>query len=167
MNGEVTVKPVYQENIEPDSGDCFSASLASLLEVELSEIPNFRIVAHMAGKPGNHMMHFARPWLAEQYGLSIVTIQMAKEIETGEDLRLVGAFAGTPCMAGGKSSTFPDTLHCVVGHIDETGMNFVMTHDPNPNGRGLAGPPMHLYFLVPMNYGLIINSRKLAKLLWE
>jgi hypothetical protein len=72
----------------------------------------------------------------------------------------MGAFAGTPCLAGGTSPNLPDCLHCVVGKLDEHGMNFEMTHDPKPSGKGIAGHPKHLYFIVPLapEKHLLINK---------
>lgn len=143
------MKPVFQTTVDPEKGDCFSAALASLLELPIEAIPRF---AEIHGK--YNMMDAARPWLAEHHGLSIVTIQMEQELTTGDDIRLIGAVPGTPCIAGGRSATFEGELHAVVGEIDEEGMNFRMTHDPNPAGRGIVGRPLFLYFLVPLDYTL-------------
>jgi hypothetical protein len=151
------MKPVFQMTVDSEKGDCFSAALASILEVPLEAIPRF---AELHGK--YNMMDAARPWLAENYGLSIVTIQMERELTTGEDIRIIGAVPGTPCIAGGKSATFEGELHAVVGEIDEHGMNFRMTHDPNPAGKGIVGRPLHLYFLVPLDYNV---SRKALEVL--
>jgi hypothetical protein len=140
------MKPVYQENVDAGTGDCFSACLASLLEIPLASVPKFR----RDNPVPNDMMADARKWLAENFGLSIVTIQMAKEIRTGEDIRIVGAVPGTPCIAGGVSPNVEDVCHAVVGEIDEHGMNFRLTHDPNPSGKGIVGGPLHLYFLVSL-----------------
>lgn len=142
------MKPVFQENITAGQGDCFSACLASLLELPLAEVPKFR--KETSG--GTEMMAAARQWCKEHLDLSIVTIQMEDfETANGEDIRLIGAFAGTPCIAGGISPNLPNCHHAVVGEIDDQGMNFRITHDPNPSGKGIVGRPTHLYFLVPMN----------------
>lgn len=142
------MKPVNQEISDPGKGDCFSACLASLLEVPLSEVPKFR------RDFGADMMKEAKKWLAENYGLSIVTIQMQdwdSEEFCGGDLRLVGAVPGTPCIAGGKSPNFPNCSHAVVGQTDIHELNFVMTHDPSPSKKGIEGNPTHLYFFVPLH----------------
>ena len=141
------MKPVFQQLIDAGHGDCFSACLASLLEIPLEAVPKFR----RDNPAPNDMMKEARKWLAENFGLSIVTIQMEKELRTGADLRIIGATPGTPLLAGGQSPNVEGCQHCVVGEIDEHGMNFRMTHDPNPSGKGILGRPMHLYLLVPMN----------------
>lgn len=141
------MKPVFQENIDAGTGDCFSACLASILELPLDAVPKFR----RDNPVPNDMMADARRWLAENFGLSIVTIQMEKELRTGEDIRLIGAHPGTPCIAGGVSPNVEGVCHAVVGEIDEHGMNFRLTHDPNPSGKGIVGRPLHLYFLVSLN----------------
>lgn len=140
------MKPVFQENVDAGTGDCFSACLATLLEIPLSRVPKFR-----AENPApKDMMAAAREWLNDNYGLSIVTIKMEKELNSYDDIRLVGAVGGTPCLAGGVSPNIEGAMHCVVGEVDRHGMNFVMTHDPNPSGKGIVGRPVNLYFLVPM-----------------
>lgn len=159
------MKPVYQSTVDPLKGDCFSACLASLLEVPLDAIPRFAEQATERWGSPTRLMEIARPWLAENYGLSIVTIQMEQTLETGADIRIIGAVPGTPCIAGGRSATFESGQHAVVGEIDEHGMNFRMTHDPNPSGKGIIDRPIHLYFLVPLDYfsssdKILLNSFK-------
>lgn len=145
------MKPVMQEIIDAGVGDCFSACLASLLEIPLADVPKFR---RDNPYPAD-MMTSARKWLAEKHGLSIVTVQLEDRNGgnfIGSDIRIIGAVPGTPCIGGGDSPNFKDVSHAVVGEIDEHGMNFVMTHDPNPSGKGIVGYPKHLYFLVPISY---------------
>ncbi len=141
------MKPVMQEIIDKGIGDCFSACLASLLEIELDRVPKF---ARDNPKPKD-MMPDVRKWLSENFDISLVTIQMEnREADfIGTDIRIIGAMPGTPCIAGGKSPNYKDTLHAVCGTIDGIG-NFTMTHDPNPSGKGIVGYPQHIYLLVPM-----------------
>lgn len=144
--------PVYQEIFDSGKGDCFSACLASLLELPLATVPKFR----RDNPVPRDMMPAARKWLAEQFGLSLVTIQLddpESEEFSGADIRLIGAVEGTLCILGGKSPNLPDTLHAVVAATDKHGMNFDIVHDPHPSGKGLSGYPLHLYFLVPLSYG--------------
>lgn len=138
------MKPVYQEIIEARIGDCFSACLASLLELPLSEVPKFR-----RDYPDN-MMPYVQNWLKENFGLVIVPIIMAKEVECGDDMRFHSVPQGTPCIAAGKSPNLEGNFHAVVGEIDKHEINFRMTHDPNPSGKGIIGNPTTIYFLVPL-----------------
>jgi len=129
--------PVHQEILKAGSGDCFSACLASLLELSLESVPKFR---RDAGESGC-MYQLAENWLKQRFAISLLTVQA--------DL-LITAFQGTPCIAAGVSPNNPSGHHAVVGEIDCLG-NFTMTHDPNPSGKGIVGEPINLYFLVPMN----------------
>lgn len=138
--------PVYQTIFKAGSGDCFSACLASLLELPLDSIPKFR----RDETKEVSMMDAARTWLKERFGLSIITVQMAEEVETGTDYRIINAFSDTPCIAGGVSPNNPGGHHAVVGVINDL-EQFTMTHDPNPSNLGIVGDPVNLYFLVPMN----------------
>ena len=140
------MRPVFQEIIDSGKGDCFSACLASLLELPLEQVPKFR---RDNPEPGE-MMKAARFWLAENFALSIVTIQMEpEEIESGADIRIIGANPNTPCIAGGASPNLDNCQHAVVGFLNEAD-EFQMTHDPNPSSKGIIGRPKHLYFLVAL-----------------
>ncbi len=144
------MKPVFQSIVDVGRGDCFAACLASLLELPLEEIPNFRAIE--ADNPkGDNMTKLACGWLYRHFNLSLVTIYNGKELETGEDIRLTNAFPGTPCIACVISPNLENAQHSVVGEIDKEGMNFVLTHDPNPNGKKIQSRPLFLQFLVSMN----------------
>lgn len=141
------MKPVMQEIVDQGKGDCFSACLASILEVPLNSVPKF-----LRDNPAPaDMMPPVREWIAKNFGLSLVTIQMEDRNDfIGTDIRIIGALPETPCIAGGTSPNYPDTNHAVVGTIDGLG-NFTMTHDPSPSGKGIVGFPKHIYLFVPMN----------------
>lgn len=145
------MKKVFQEIFDARTGDCLSAALASLLEIPLESVPKFNL---LAGDPYKGLKS-AREWLATEYRLSLVDIQM-EDLEkpgfTGFDLRLIGAVPGTLCIAGGASANVEGANHAVVGQIDSRGLNFEILHDPNPLGKGIVGRPSHLYFLIPLDY---------------
>ena len=142
------MKPVMQEIVDKGVGDCFSACLASMLEVPMSIVPKFR----KDNPDGDSMMGAARNWLAEHFNLSLITVQMEDRDSDfmGTDIRILGCAKDTPCIAGGTSPNYPDTLHAVVGVVNDLG-NFTMTHDPNPTGRGIVGVPKHIYFSVSLD----------------
>lgn len=150
------MKPAFQEIIDAGIGDCFSACLASLLELPISAVPKFR----RDNPAPKDMMKEARKWLAKNYGLSIITLQMEDRESDyiGSDLRIIGAFPETPCIAGGTSPNLPDASHAIVGQLDKQGRNFEMTHDPNPSGKGIVGYPKHLYFLVSLKPDEIVRQ---------
>jgi hypothetical protein len=141
------MKPVYQRIIDAGKGDCFAACLASILELPLESVPNFRALE----TPEADMNKLAREWLKENYNLSLVCIYNGKEIISGEDFRVIGGLVGTPCIGTVISPNFENAQHAVVGQIDKHGMNFELLHDPNPNGKEIKTRPLFLQFLVPMN----------------
>ncbi len=142
------MKPVMQEIVDAGKGDCFSACLASLLETPMSTVPKFR----RDNPAPTDMMPAAREWLAANFGLSMVTLQMEDRAGDfiGSDIRIIGAMPETPCIAGGDSPNIEGVLHAVVGTVDGMG-NFTMTHDPNPSGKGIVGFPKHIYLFVPLD----------------
>ena len=142
------MKPVFQSIVSSGRGDCFSACLASLLELPIHDVPNFRA---LEADSGTQMMTLARQWLYENFGLSLVGIYMgAGAPESGEDFRLSGAIKGTPCIGAFTSPNVEGANHAVVGEIDEQGLNFILTHDPNRNGKPIDTYPLFLYFLVSL-----------------
>lgn len=142
------MKPVDQEIISKGDGDCFSACLASLLEIPLAQVPKFR---RDYPEPQD-MMPPAREWLAKSYGFSLISLQMEDRDSDfmGSDIRIIGAMEETPCIAGGKSPNFENCNHAVVGTVDGLG-NFTMTHDPSPAKKGIIGFPKHIYLFVPLH----------------
>lgn len=142
------MKRVVQEIVDAGKGDCFSACLATLLDIPISDVPKFR-----RDNPGPaDMMPPVRDWLAKNFGMSLVTIQMEDREGDfiGADIRVIGAMPETPVIAGGQSPNFEGVNHAVVGTIDGLG-NFTMTHDPNPSGKGIVGFPKHIYLFVPLH----------------
>lgn len=133
--------PVKQEITTGDAGDCLSACLATLLELEIGEVPKFR---RDHGPEG--MMPAARTWLAENYGFSLLRVCL----KTTRSDRLESA-PGQLCIAGGRSPVAGGLYHAVVGRIGDDG--FELLHDPHPEGLGILGEPLALYFLVPVDPG--------------
>lgn len=147
------MKPVFQQVLDKGRGDCWSACIASLLELDLSDVPNFRA---MEEDTGVDMKVEARKWLKERFGITSVTIYMGERSpEEPEEWRLTGAIEGTPCIGTFKSINYEGVQHAVVGEIDEYGLNFLVTHDPRPTGQrfkdGWNGYPLFLEFLVPLS----------------
>jgi hypothetical protein len=128
--------PVTQEITTGNNGDCLSACLASLLELEIGEVPKFR-----RDHGPEEMMPAARRWLAENFHFSLICVD--------QKLERLGAAPGQLCIAGGRSPAPNGLYHAVVGRITPNG--FEIVHDPHPEGRGIRGEPLALYFLVPLD----------------
>lgn len=117
--------PVMQTKFGKD-GNCFSACVASILEVSLAKVPS---------DPGTGRRVW-RDYLA-QFGLGMLTVNIGSGWPPEEAW----------CVAGGQS---PRGLpHAVVWRFLRDGAG-QMAHDPHPNGDGLVGVPKDLTFFVAL-----------------
>jgi len=134
------MKPVFQEIIDPNKGDCFSACLASILECNLADIPKF------AQRDGD--LSKVNDWLTER-GLAMVSFKLP--------LRRNFAFgvmtSKTYAIAGYKSPTFKNSVHAVVVEIERGGSRITVAHDPNPNTKQVTGYPFIVYVLTVADIG--------------
>ena len=108
------------------NGNCFSTSLACILEIPLETIPNF-----CAGPNDNWFMD-CYLWLKERgYGL----ISMNFPTPVGMELILSDFL----CIATGHSPRNKEKLHCVVAQVENKitpeGFQFYvnLVHDPHPS----------------------------------
>jgi hypothetical protein len=102
------MRPVDQTTYGPDNGNCFSACLASILEIPLEEVPVFL---------GTHWDDFL-PWLAER-GLSASIYPRKEYVPPGFSI------------AGGHSKRFAGRKHACVAY------NGMVVHDPHFSRDGL------------------------------
>ena len=126
------MKPIFQRTADPTIGDCFSACLATLLDLELEAVPRFKELF----KDATPMMVAVRAWLRER-GFGLLSFHAHA---------LIATTPGTLVLAGGRSKSFPGGYHCVVGSFDLNG-NYFTVHDPNPHRLGLDGAPIQFYLL--------------------
>lgn len=106
------MKPVDQTTFGVPAGNCFSACIASLLEVDIAEVPYFMDEKDWVAKLNR--------WLAPR-GLYATCFSY-----TPEDIKLWQP--GGYCILGGQSSR---GSHAVVGRGRE------VVHDPHPSREGL------------------------------
>jgi hypothetical protein len=102
------VKPVDQTSYGLLDGNCFSACIASILEVALGDVPYFW---------GPRQEWFAR-WLAGQ-GLAAALYPRDVHVPLGYSI------------AGGPSARFAGRMHACVA------LDGVIVHDPHPSRDGL------------------------------
>jgi hypothetical protein len=117
------MKAVFQTITESGKGDCYRACLASLLEVSIESIPNFR-VEYPVGKFTVGIQDYL-----ERFGLMIVRVRMQDSDNQPIDFPFHPVAEGALCIAGGKSPRGSHG-HAVVGRITG-GINFELLHDPN------------------------------------
>lgn len=123
------MKPVFQEIIDQGTGDCFSACLASLLELPIGEVPKFNRDAVQSGS--THPILDAETakmvWLAAR-GISLLRLPE-------DDVRDWRSLPGQYCILSMPSQRFPGGQHAVIGQyqsVNEHEVRLVVVHDPNP-----------------------------------
>lgn len=122
-----------------------AACLASLLELPLEKVPNFR-----KDYPAQDFNFAINDWL-RRYGLMLLRVRLRNEDGTPCDPfdAIHPLPEGVLCIASGPSPRFANCGHAVVGTI-ENGFYFKLLHDPNRDGNGLE--TYWTYdFLVPFN----------------
>jgi hypothetical protein len=120
------VRPVWQSETELGRGDCLAACVASILELPIEAVPNFRLMPDQWGA--------LQDWLG---GRGLFAVRVVAEPEC------VYPVPDVDCILVGDSPRNP-VLHAVVGRA--SGREWAMTHDPHPDGTGIAGRPVWLTF---------------------
>lgn len=141
------MKPVDQSIIHHRNGDCWSACMASIMELPLEAVPKF-------------VWHFddcdkaMELWLS-RYGYSY--LRLRRRIETKDESYFWNATGfdvwnsdHTYCIISGRSPNIEGVFHAVVGQIDHGGV-IKIAHDPSPHKRGILGAPYYLSFLIAKN----------------
>lgn len=129
------MKPVIQTIFDGDAGNCLSASIASILELQLDEVPNF------AQAHGDEAWQHAEAWLSQR-GMRLLEIGFA-DYDTYCDTYF--ANSGEFCIVTGPS-THPDRAHAVVGQVNSDGA-IELAHDPIPHGHGPLPGWRRIYFI--------------------
>lgn len=117
------MEKVYQSIVDKDKGDCMRAVIASLLEVELEDVPDFL--------NRNGWLKIMLDFLKEKTGhrftpisLSYYSDEALFKILSDEEVDCFNGFF----YASVPSRTYKDGSHAVI--IDR---DFIVVHDPNPN----------------------------------
>jgi hypothetical protein len=147
------MKAVFQTVIDRTHGNCLSAALASLLEIEIEDVPNFEVCdGDFQARVNEWLRAFGYAWfrtIEPRMTRGKGFVDMGRLPETGDEMVRHSLPDGLLCLATGKSPR-GEYYHSVVGQISG-GLNFEMLHDPHPSGDGLEGLPVCLEFLVPLN----------------
>lgn len=109
------MKPIDQTTFDPETGNCFSACVASLLEVPLESVPFFM-------EAGDGWTEALVAW-CEREGLRL---DFSTEFPAPPD---------TLCIVGGYSPRNPTKGHAVIM------LNGEVVHDPHPDRSGIVGEP--------------------------
>lgn len=142
------MKPVFQTTDAQGRGDCFSACLATIFELPLSEIPNFRLMSTETGTPMDALYN---RWLSDR-GWSYIRTY------TNHAYDFFGAM-NVPCVLCVPSQVNPGGQHAVVARIEERSPGFrrVIVHDPNPRNKPYPDDVEVLWtgFYVPMRPSMV------------
>jgi hypothetical protein len=138
------MKKVFQTIVDKGRGNCFAACLASLLEIDIENIPDF--LANGEANFDIEIEKFLRP-----LGLTFIRIY-----DPWEDNHLwLPSLPGTYFIISLPSQKYPGGLHAVVGTVklQESGtMRWEVVHDPNagnaPYGEDVV--PKFFTFLVAL-----------------
>ena len=114
------MKPVMQTVFDSVKGNCLQASLASVLEVPLDDVPDLA--------ERDDWYEAMNAWLRETYGIEMVCVPVGGWIPPGIHL------------TGGDGGRWIE--HIVVG---KDGMKI---HDPYPKSEGLSEEKQHWLFVV-------------------
>jgi len=137
------MKFVKQTICNAINGNCFSACLASVLGLDIGDVPNFWdfLDRSLKGEDLN------KAWTTEVlkflnlYGLSFILIRY-------EDRLFELYLKNTPVMVSGTSPRDPNVDHVVVY------LNGKMIHDPYPEPLGIKGRPSEIFILFPKRCNL-------------
>ncbi len=151
--------PCVQTQTEEGYGDCFAACLASILDLPLEAVPNFR---KLQSETNDCMILMADKWLRANYGLRFISIEMYKPYIPGFSTgRQTSQILMNRCFSSNedeyvilsgesprKNADGSTKYHSVVGRADCWGFDIV--HDPHPDGTGLVGQPYGVKWIVPV-----------------
>lgn len=147
--------PHIQKDLGENTGDCFAACLASILEIPLEDVPNFRRLQEENEK--YDMVMEADKWLRANHGKRFITIDLYKPAggpqtdqvilnrlfySNENDLLILSGVSPRPAPDGSNR------YHCVVAKADCWGYELI--HDPHPEGGGIIGQPFGVKWIVPV-----------------
>lgn len=129
--------PVFQTIVDKDHGNCMQAVIASLFDLPLEEVPNFKAISD-DGKT-NYFMEMMKFYRSRGYS-DLCCINKRDDLGKGTELlrkvaKLDGGVNGY-IYAGVPSQTFDGVGHAVIVDLD---LNIV--HDPNPNQLAMTLKP--------------------------
>lgn len=115
--------PIDQTSFGPGKGNCFSACVASIIELPIEDVPQFM-------SAGTEWFGALSTWCAER-GLVVKYWPCKAWCETEGDIFL-GVPTGLAIMSG-ESPRHPGVLHSVVA------LDAKLCHDPHPSRQGIVG----------------------------
>lgn len=138
--------PVMMTAFGWPTGNCFAASVASILEIGIDDLPLGAIPAKRPDESVDAWLEPWNEWFEKTRGLRMVAIAAWWEYEGKEQLYLFPGWAVLNCKVLGAppNSDGTELNHAVVSH------NGQIVHDPMPNSetkRHLLKPSCYMYWV--------------------
>lgn len=122
------MKKVFQTRISSGDGNCAEACVASIFDLELTDVPEF----------GKEEQFWNMIKFFESKGYDLCHVNLGNGGTTTEHLKAIAQYDGGVngyFLATVKSRTL-DGTHCII--VDA---NLNVVHDPNPNQKCIGLPP--------------------------
>ena len=132
--------PIKQTLFGEIKGNCFPASLASILEVSIESVPHFCFLYN-----ADNWFIETNKWLTKNFGLSLIGITMPENIK--HEIFQSPVYY----MITGKSPR-GQFDHCCVGYMGK------LVHDPHPSNDGLETIKYYEFFVSLLSTGKKINE---------
>lgn len=116
------MKKVYQDKFGK-GGNCFSACLASILEIDLKGVPNFQ-------EPNGEWYRNYKKWLMQKYELDLIAITNWNEAENWP--KTYAIVSGTSLRGLAHSTVY---------------FGIDLVHDPHPESSGVKDITDWIYFV--------------------
>lgn len=144
--------PVKQTDLRDFHGNCLAACVASILEIPLEQVPNFRLDADK-----RDMFETLGDWLRNEHGKTIVGLRFYRgdgpmEENTVDKIlncAFVNGVQHHVILSGEsprKTTSGGKKYHSVIGKSN--GWGFEIIHDPHPEGTGLIGEPYSVHWIL-------------------
>lgn len=143
------MKKVFQSKVSEVDGDCMRAVVASLLELDLNEVPNF---IEYREASNFEMMKF---FFDKKYHPCFIYKHNYTTEQLIEIANICGGVNGY-FYASVPSQTYKDGGHAVV--VD---LNLNIVHDPNPNQKCLGLKPDDIEYILTVGDFLIPDHIKM------
>jgi hypothetical protein len=132
------VIPVYQTKFGPKTGNCWPATIASILEIpqyRLDEIPNFCAIY------GSRWDEKSNEWLMQHYGVYFLSYTAGKAIDAETNKVIETSIYGPKGFHGISGIGPRGVWHSCVGYAGE------IVHDPYPGSTGMTDIRMYDLFI--------------------
>lgn len=136
--------PINQTIFDAGRGDCLRACIASILDLAITEVPNF------IEQDDRGPSHPALQWL-ERRGLAAIRIDWTGRsgFTSQQFFQTVPSMDNVYCVVGGvspRSTESAKRYHAVVGRA--SGYKIDIVHDPHPSRAGLIGNPLFAMWIL-------------------